>query len=749
MLRAFFAQCNQPGRVARHCRSLISFCRNLAEGYVLLKATRYIMLASIRLPPGIRKILPYVVAAIAVGIVTLGFMVIYDLLRSKPGTYAMTGIMLVALLAAKWGVGPALFAAMLVNGVIGFYFSHADFAFAFDRFAAWALWLAYTVTSITISMLVGQLSARLRYRVAETQAARTEAEWLRRELLERSQAVFPSFEPEAAASSANLEDPSHTSAMQGVPPGSALLTLMLMSAWFTAVFMTAFEIIKQLVFPRITIWQSHTFTIVFTTLLAILVAFLVGYRLKLLNTRLAALNAELWSRNDDLLSEVRQRQRVESHILHMAHHDALTGLPNRALLEDRIEQAIAQAQRSKQLVAVVFLDLDHFKNINDSHGHQVGDGLLQMAASRLQQCLRKGDSVARLGGDEFVLILSALTEDYDAVTVAQKAIEALQQPFVVEHHELHVSASIGISFYPADGADAEMLLKAADTAMYHAKAQGRGNYQFFTQALNQVTQRRLTLAAQLREALARGEFVLYYQPQVDLETGRIFAAEALLRWHQPKNRLLSCSEFIEAAEETGLIVPIGEWVLRQACRQLSDWRRAGHPQLRIAVNLSARQFYQPHFEQTVACILADNRLSTGALDLELTETMLVEPSEQNLCMLQQLSNMGVQLSLDDFGMGYSSLSYLQRFPISALKIDRSFVMGIRQEPNDTAAIVTTIIAMANSLRLKVIAEGVETPEQANFLKAQGCLAAQGYYYSEPLSAERFSALLRHDEWLAV
>ncbi len=442
-----------------------------------------------------------------------------------------------------------------------------------------------------------------------------------------------------------------------------------------------------------------------------------------------------------------ERKQAEERISYMAHHDALTGLPNRVLLHDRLTQAIAQAQRMDKTVGVMFIDLDDFKHINDSLGHQVGDHLLQMVAARLQICVRKGDSLARLGGDEFVLILPGLVDDHAAAAVAAKILEELKTAFYVGGHELHVGGSIGISLYPTDGEDADTLMRAADTAMYHAKAKGRGNYQFFTQSLNTAAQHRLIIANQLRQALVRSEFSLHFQPQVDIVNGKMFSAEALLRWRQPERGFIPPNEFISIAEETGLILPIGEWVLRAACAELRRWRDAGHADMCIAVNLSARQLLQPGFAGIVAAILDEAGLPPEALDLEITESILMHPSEDNLGPLTQLSDMGVQLSVDDFGTGYSSLSYLKRFPIDALKIDQSFVRGIGQEMND-AAITNAIIAMAHSLNLKVIAEGVETAEQAAFLRAHHCMLAQGYYYSRPVPAEVFVELLRRQPLLS-
>jgi diguanylate cyclase (GGDEF)-like protein len=450
--------------------------------------------------------------------------------------------------------------------------------------------------------------------------------------------------------------------------------------------------------------------------------------------------AELMEANEKLQEENAERKQAEERIRYMAHFDALTGLPNRVLLQDRIKQAITQAHRNKSRLAILFIDLDYFKHINDSLGHQVGDCLLQLVADRLQRCLRKGDSVARLGGDEFVVSIVFNNND-DAALVAQKVLDTLGQPFVVANNELHVGGSIGIGLYPDDGADVESLMQAADLAMYYAKEKGRGNYQFFTPALNKRARQHLELGSRLRQALMQNEFELHFQPQVDIETGAIFSAEALLRWRQPgKEAPTSCSTFIAIAEETGLILPIGEWVLRQACRQLKRWRDGGYPQLRIAVNLSPRQFCQPNFLAIIKNILNETGLSAAALDLEITESLLLQRSEDNIATLRQLVEMGIQLSIDDFGTGYSSLAYLQRFPVHTLKIDQSFVCGIGHNLSDTA-LVTAIIAMAHSLHLKVLAEGVETMQQADFLKAHGCLAAQGFYYSKAVAADALTDLL--------
>lgn len=451
--------------------------------------------------------------------------------------------------------------------------------------------------------------------------------------------------------------------------------------------------------------------------------------------------AALLEANTRLQIENLERRQAENRIRHMAHYDGLTGLPNRILLQDRIKQMITGSRRNAEKGAVLFLDLDYFKNINDSLGHQIGDCVLQMAAVRLKNCVREDDTVARLGGDEFVLCLPSLHAHEYAAVVAQKTLDALAQPFMVDGHRLHVNGSIGISIYPEDGADMETLMRTADTAMYSAKEKGRGNFQFFTPSLNNAAQLRLSLENRLRQALERDELALHYQPQVNLADGMVISAEALLRWEQPGKATISCGEFIPLAEETGLIHPIGEWVLRQACRQARKWHEAGFPALHMAVNLSPRQVAQPRFLELVADVLKEENLPPTALDLEITESTLLQRSENVIETLNRLSEMGVQLSVDDFGTGYSSLSYLQRLPVQAIKIDQSFVRNIGMEPNATA-LVSAIIAMAHSLHMKVMAEGVENERQVDFLLSQGCPYAQGYYYGKAVPAATFAEILK-------
>ena len=442
-----------------------------------------------------------------------------------------------------------------------------------------------------------------------------------------------------------------------------------------------------------------------------------------------------------IVRDITERKRADEKIRYLAQYDALTELPNRVLLQDRVEHALTQARRKNEKVGVLFLDLDDFKRINDSLGHQTGDQLLRLVAQRLRHCLREGDSLGRLGGDEFVICLPVPVDERDAALVAGKILEALRASFRVDEHELHVSASIGIGLFPADGEDADTLMRAADIAMYHAKERGRNNYQFFTPNLNETARQRLVVTSRLHRALQRGEFTLVYQPQVEMKSGTIFAAEALIRWQQPDNGLTLPSEFIRVAEQTGLIVPIGEWVLREACRQLKRWREAGHPDLRIAVNLSPEQFRRSGFSDLLLGILRETGLPAAALDLEITEGVLMRQNMENIAVLGQLAGTGVQFVVDDFGTGYSNLAYLQRFPIDTIKIDRSFLDGLGRNPNNNA-IVTAIIAMAGNLNLHIVAEGVESAEQVDFLATHGCLTAQGFYYHAPVSAEAFDELLR-------
>lgn len=441
------------------------------------------------------------------------------------------------------------------------------------------------------------------------------------------------------------------------------------------------------------------------------------------------------------LRDITARKEAEARIRYMALHDALTGLPNRLLFEDRLGNAIVQARRHQTQVAVLMLDLDRFKNINDSLGHHIGDQLLEKFAMRLRTCLRESDTAARLGGDEFAVSLPDLASGEDAVTVAQKILGVLQTPFQIEQHELDIGASIGIARYPDDGIDHETLLRAADTAMYDAKAHGRGIYRFFTPELNEAAQLRHMLVNEVRHAHRRGEFLLYYQPQLSLASEQISGVEALMRWEHPKHGIISPSLFIPLLEELGLMTEVGAWVLRTACRQNAEWQSMGLPPVRTAVNLSAQQFYRGNIVQTVAAALEESGLEPHWLELELTESLTLDESETTIRIMTELKNLGVSLTLDDFGTGWSSLSYLRRFPLDRIKIDRSFMRDVTTHEN-AAAVVHSILNLAQSLGLSCVAEGVETSEQLHYLKGQLCSEIQGFLFSHPLPAEGMPTLLR-------
>jgi len=426
---------------------------------------------------------------------------------------------------------------------------------------------------------------------------------------------------------------------------------------------------------------------------------------------------------------------------HSAQHDVLTSLPNRLLLNDRITQSIAVARRQKKHLAVIFLDLDRFKYINDSLGHAIGDELLQSISKRLLANVRGSDTVSRQGGDEFVILLAEIARPQDAAISAQKLLHSLSAPHLLGGQELHIDGSIGISVYPADGNDAEMLIKSADTAMYHAKECGRNNFQFFTADMNLKSVQRQSLEASLRFALEREEFLLDYQPKVNLETGEITGVEALIRWQQPDRGLVPPAQFVPVAEDCGLIIPIGRWVMREACRQARAWQVAGLPPMPIAVNVSAVEFRDKGFVEGVRKILSETGLPAQYLELELTEGVLMKDAESAASVLLELKAMGIHLAVDDFGTGYSSLSYLRKFPIDALKIDQSFIHQNSTTPDDST-IVSAVIAMGRSLKLRVVAEGVETLEQLMFLRALQCDEAQGFYFGRPVPAAQFAESLR-------
>ena len=438
--------------------------------------------------------------------------------------------------------------------------------------------------------------------------------------------------------------------------------------------------------------------------------------------------------------DITARVRAEEELARMAHYDALTGLPNRALLQGRLKRAMARADRGRTLLAVMFLDLDQFKEVNDSLGHAVGDAVLKETALRLESCLRATDTVARLGGDEFTILLEDVRSAEEISRVADKLLHSIAERADIAGHELHLSTSIGVTVYPQDDHDADTLLRNADLAMYHAKQEGRNNIQFFSRDMSERTEKRVDMLGRLRGAVARGELHLYYQPQVDVRSGAVIGVEALLRWNDRERGLVEPAHFIPLAEDTGMIVPIGEWVLREACTQAKRWQDAGLGPITMAVNLSARQFRQKNLVQMVSAILEETGLPPAHLELEITESTMMHRTEEAAAGLRALHEIGVQLSLDDFGTGYSSLAYLHRFQVHTLKIDQSFVRDIKSDRDD-AAIVSTVITLAKQLKLKSLAEGVETKEQLAFLRTRGCDSYQGYLFCRPKPAVEIEALL--------
>jgi diguanylate cyclase (GGDEF)-like protein/PAS domain S-box-containing protein len=454
-----------------------------------------------------------------------------------------------------------------------------------------------------------------------------------------------------------------------------------------------------------------------------------------------------------VLADITSRKEAEERIRFLAYFDNLTDLPNRAQFNEQLGRTLADAAANNRKLAMFFLDLDRFKRINDTLGHGAGDQLLQAVAERIRNCVRHCDFltarsgresqsiIARLGGDEFIVVLSDIVRAEDSAIVARRILDVLAEPFGIDNHEVFVSASVGISLYPRDGHDAQALLKNADTAMYHAKDAGRNNYQFYQPSMNAATMERLALESDLRKALERGELELYYQPQVNYRTGKVIGSEALLRWRHPVRGLMAPADFVHLAEEAGLLAPIGEWVLRTACSQTYLWQQSGYGPMHIAVNLSERQFRQHNLVETVAKALNESGLAPRALDLELTENIIMDHSPETLKTLYELKAMGIKISVDDFGTGYSSLGYLKRFPVDLIKIDHTFVRDLATSPDD-AAITTAIIAMARSLKLEVLAEGVETPAQAEFLIDHGCALMQGYMFGRPLPAPKFERLLK-------
>ncbi|SHK13299.1 diguanylate cyclase (GGDEF) domain-containing protein [Marinobacter antarcticus] len=457
--------------------------------------------------------------------------------------------------------------------------------------------------------------------------------------------------------------------------------------------------------------------------------------LKDANERLiiASINAQTMTESAELANE---------QMSHMASHDYLTGLPNRSLLNDRMAQSMAFSQRHGKKVALMFMDLDHFKNINDSLGHSVGDKLLKSIAKRLKTCIRDSDTVCRQGGDEFVVLLNEIENINDAVVTAEKIIEAMGLPHFVSGHQLNVTFSIGISIYPDDGEDHETVARKADAAMYQAKEKGRNTYQMFIKEMEVRALARQSMEQELHCALEQNKFVLHYQPKVNLETGLITGVEALIRIRESDNQLVYPEHFISIAEDCGLILPVGRWVLREACRQAQEWLHAGFDIGQIAVNVSAREFHSQDFLAGVISVLNETGLDPRRLELEITESGLMKDTEQLMAILHGLKKLGVRIAIDDFGTGYSSLSYLARFPLDTLKIDQSFVHNLDDASRDTEnAIISAVIAMSESLKHRVVAEGIETKQQLGFLKSKNCTEGQGYYFSRPVAAEDFTALM--------
>jgi diguanylate cyclase (GGDEF)-like protein len=456
---------------------------------------------------------------------------------------------------------------------------------------------------------------------------------------------------------------------------------------------------------------------------------------------MAVLGRMSWQLAQSRLRESESKLEHARRVEYLAYHDGLTGLPNRSMFSKLLAQRISEARRYDKQLAVAFLDLDRFKQINDTLGHEAGDQLLVEVAARLQGCVRDSDTVARLGGDEFVVLLPEMEDGKQAIVVAQKILAVIGKAFTLIGHEFRVTASIGISVYPQDGQDEQTLTKNADIAMYQAKAEGKNNFQFYSEKLNANSLERLTLESSLRHALERNEFRLYYQAKRDMRSGRIAGMEALLRWEHPDLGTVAPMQFIPVAEDTGLIVPIGKWVLKTACLQSAAWQKEGLPPLSVAVNMTARQFLDEYLLQDLAAILKDTGMNPNLLEIELSESLLIHDVETTLRILTGIKLLGVRIAVDDFGTGYSSLATLQRFPLDTVKIDRSFI-GELVGPSEDAALADAVIAMGKSLSLTVIAQGVETKEQAEFLRAHACDELQGFYFNRPLPAYQFAQLMR-------
>lgn len=462
-----------------------------------------------------------------------------------------------------------------------------------------------------------------------------------------------------------------------------------------------------------------------------------------LENQVASRTEQLILMNQELQQEMEERRRIEEDLKYLAHHDALTDLPNRLLLEDRLKHAINRAQRSHGQLAVMFLDLDHFKHINDSLGHALGDELLREVSGRLSNRVRKGDTVARLGGDEFVVVMEQIEGPDDVDALAQELMAALRNPFNIQGHRLFVDSSIGISIFPQDGEIGEELLKNADAAMYQSKEDGRNNYSFYDSRLTESSMERVNMVSNLRQALELQELEVHYQPQVSLPDRQIISAEALIRWNHPENGLLQPARFLALAEESGLIVPIGLWVLRTACEQISQWKAAGLPIQRVAVNLAGKQIRRADLLLRVREILQQSSCRPDWLELEITEDFIMRETDSAIQILQDLRRIGVHLAIDDFGTGYSSLSHLKRLPIDRLKIDRSFIRDLARDPSD-AAITRAVIALGTSLKLEITAEGVENAYQERFLVRESCHQVQGFRYGRPMPARKLQKMLERE-----
>lgn len=450
---------------------------------------------------------------------------------------------------------------------------------------------------------------------------------------------------------------------------------------------------------------------------------------------------DLWTQRCKLDHALEENRRISEQLKQQVEFDALTGLPNRALFQDRLRQTILDSERLGNFGALMFIDLDRFKWVNDSMGHDAGDELLVQVAQRLQESVRKSDTISRLGGDEFTVIIKNLTDTADIDVVAKKILKSLDAPFLLNRQEIHISGSIGVTLFPVDSSEPKQLQKNADTAMYEAKAAGRNAYRYFTPEMNAYIKQRMELEAQLRNALEREEFCLHYQPKIDLGSGKITGVEALIRWQQPGEGLVYPDKFIPLAEEVGLIMPISKWVLKTACRQSHQWQSEGFDNLRMSINISPRQLDdKKSLLDDFQMNISEFQIDPDCLELELTENLVMEKLSVAMEILEELNSLGIHLAIDDFGTGYSSLAYLKQFPIKTLKIDKSFIRNLTVGSNDSA-IVSAIIAMAQKLSLSVVAEGVETREQLDFLKSNGCTEVQGYYFSKPVTAEEFTELL--------